>query len=411
MSKRLVVTGMGALTPIGADAPSYWDGLLRGACGIAPITRFDASGLPVRIAAEVRGFDAAAMLPRALARQAGRFVQFGYAAAAQALQASGLTPLSNPDRVGVAFGSAMGGIANIAHTQHAVSAEGARVGPRFITGALHNTAAAELATAHGIRGPSVTVSTACSSGGDAIAAAAWMLLSGEADAVLAVGADAAICPLTLSALAQCRALSRQNGNPLLACRPFDAARDGFVMGEGGGALVLETEAHALARGAPIHAVLAGWANTTDGYHATAPRPDGSGAADCIRRALCRAGLPPQAIGYINAHGTATPLGDRAETQAIKAVFGGREQAPPVSSTKGATGHLMGAGGITEVIACIFALQSGLLPPTRNFTSPDPDCDLNLIADEPRRAQIDAALSTSLGFGGQNAATIVTRYRK
>ena len=275
--------------------------------------------------------------------------------------------------------------------------------------AIGNTAAAQVAIIHGMRGPSLTLNTACSAGGDALMTAAMLLRSGEADAVLAMGGESILCPIVVSSLAQAKALSRRNDEPRTACRPFDLNRDGFVIGEGGGALLIETEAHALARGADVKAVLAGWGNTIDGHHITAPEPRGAGAAACMRAALRRAGLRPKDIGYINAHGTSTMLGDRAETLAIKNVFGGVEGAPPVSSTKGATGHLMGAGGLTEIIACIQAIRRGLLPPTLNYSTPDPLCDLDYVPNTARPADVRAAMSNSLGFGGQNSSIIVTRY--
>lgn len=274
---------------------------------------------------------------------------------------------------------------------------------------MGNIAAARLAVACGIRGPSLTLDTACSSGGDAMMTAAMLLRAGEADAVLAVAGESALCPIIISSLAQAKALSRVNDCPERACRPFDLERDGFVIGEGGGAVLIETEAHALARGASIRACLAGYANTNDAHHITAPDPSGSGAASCMRRALARAGLAPGDIGYINAHGTSTPLGDMAETQAVKAVFGGIDTAPPISSTKGATGHLMGAGGITEAITCVLAISEGILPPTLHYTVPDPACDLDYVPNRARPARISAAMSNSLGFGGQNSCIIVSRY--
>ena len=239
--------------------------------------------------------------------------------------------------------------------------------------------------------------------------ATMLLNSGEADAVLAVGGESILCPIVVSGLAQAKALSRRNDDPEHACRPFDADRDGFVIGEGGGALLIETEEHAVKRGATIYARLAGWANTSDAHHVTAPCPDGEGAARCMKLALARAGMQPSDIGYINAHGTSTPLGDKAETLAVKSVFGGRECAPPMSSTKSATGHLMGAGGLTEVIACIMAVREGVLPPTLHLDTPDPDCDLDYVPNTARKADISAAMSNSLGFGGQNSSIIVAKY--
>ena len=406
----LVITGMGAVTPVGIGVDEYWRALIEGRCGVGPITRFDASALPVQIAAELKDFEPTDFMPKSLARTMDPFMQFAFAAAEQALADSGLAIESESDRVGIVMGTAMDGVTTVAQTQAAFD-EGHRVGPRFVPMTIGNIAAAQIAIAHGIHGPSLTLNTACSAGGDAIMTAAMMLLSGEADAVLAAGGESILCPIVVSGLSQAKALSRRNDDPEHACRPFDLDRDGFVIGEGGGALVIETEAHARARGAKIHAVLAGWANTSDAHHVTAPCPDGAGAAACMQRALRRAGMQPADIGYINAHGTSTPLGDKAETMAVKAVFGGRESAPPVSSTKSATGHLMGAGGLTEAIACIKAIQDGMLPPTLHLDTPDPDCDLDYVPNTARRADISAAMSNSLGFGGQNSSIILSRYQK
>ena len=408
--KTLVITGMGAVTPVGIGVDAYWRALIGGKCGVGPITRFDASGLPVQIAAELKGFDPADYMPKQLARTMDPFMQFAFAAAEEALADSALPVGAEPDRIGIVMGTAMDGVTTVAQTQAAFDA-GRRVGPRFVPMTIGNIAAAQIAIAHGIHGPSLTLNTACSAGGDAMMTAAMLLKTGEADAVLAVGGESILCPIVVSGLSQAKALSRRNDDPEHACRPFDLDRDGFVIGEGGGALVIETEEHALARGAKIHAVLAGYANTSDAHHVTAPCPDGAGAAACMQRALARAGMQPSDIGYINAHGTSTTLGDKAETLAIKAVFGGRESAPPVSATKSATGHLMGAGGLTEAIACIKAIQDGILPPTLHLDTPDPDCDLDYVPNTARKADISAAMSNSLGFGGQNSSIILSRYQK
>lgn len=407
---KLVITGMGAVTPIGVGVPAYWQALTAGKCGIGRITRFDASDLPVQIAAELKDFDPAAYMPKTLARTMDPFMQYAFVAAEEALGDSGLDIAADPDRVGIVMGTAMDGVTTVAGTQAAYDA-GKRVGPRFVPMTIGNIAAAQISIAHGITGPSMTLNTACSAGGDAIMTAAMLLRTGEADAVLAVGGESILCPIVVAGLSQAHALSRRNDDPEQACRPFDADRDGFVIGEGGGALILETEEHARARGAHIYAELAGYANTSDAHHVTAPHPEGAGAAACMRRALKRAGLQPSDIGYINAHGTSTGLGDIAETQAVKAVFGDRESAPPVSSTKSMTGHLMGAGGITESIACILAIRDGILPPTLHLAHPDPACDLDYIPNEARKTRITAAMSNSLGFGGQNSSLIFTQYTR
>ena len=411
-NEKLVITGMGAVTPIGVGVQAYWESLIGGVCGVGPITRFDASALPVQIAAELKNFDPAAYMPKSLARTMDPFMQYAFIAAGEALKDSGLIIETESERIGIVMGTAMNGITTVTQTQQSFdSGDTHRVGPRFVPMVIGNVAAAQIAIAHGIHGPSFTLNTACSAGGDALMTAAMLLRSGEADAVLAVGGESILCPIVVSGLSQAKALSRRNEDPQHACRPFDLERDGFVIGEGGGAVLLETEEHARKRGGKVKAVLAGYANTNDGYHVTAPEPTGAGASVCMRRALTRAGMQPADIDYINAHGTSTPLGDRAETQAIKSVFGDRVTAPPVSATKSATGHLMGAGGLTEVIACVQAIQNGVLPPTLHLDTPDPACDLDYIPNQAREARIRTAMSNSLGFGGQNSSIIVSKYER
>ncbi len=408
MNKRLVITGMGAVTPIGIGVDQYWKGLIEGTCGIDRITRFDPSGLAVQIAAEVKGFDPKDCLSAKLVREMDLFQQYAYAAAEEALTQSGLQVEGQSDRIGLLMGTAMNGVATTAETQAELSAgKSKKVSPRFVPKILGNLAAAQFSIARGIHGPSYTLNTACSSGGDAIAMAATLIQTGQADAMVVMGGESSLCPVVLGSLAQAKALSRSNENPKSACRPFDANRDGFIMGEGGGALILETAESASARNAVILAELAGYANTSDGYHVTSPDPSGKEAITCMKLALSMAGLEPGQIEYINAHGTSTPVGDPIETRAIKAVFG--EAPPPISSTKGATGHLMGAGGITETIACIQAINTGILPPTLGYETPDPECDLDCVPNQARNAQVHAAMSNALGFGGQNSSIIVKKY--
>lgn len=404
MRENLVITGLGAVTPIGIGVEKYWRNLIAGQSGIGPITRFAADNLPVRIAAEVRNFTAD--LPRSVARAASPFMEYAFVAGNEALEQCGYGAGFDSERMGICFGTAMGGVQEIAReaVQFEKSATG-KVSPHFVPRAIGNMAAAHLAIAHGIHGPGLTLGTACSAGGDALLAAAMLISAGEADAVLALGAESILTSAVVSSLAQARALSRHNDEPAKACRPFDAHRDGFVIGEGAGALVLERESHAKARGARILANLAGWANTLDAWHITAPDPDGLGATRCMKLALRRAGLAPCAVNYVNAHGTGTALGDLAETNAMKAVFA---NAPPVSSTKGATGHLMGAGGLTEAIACILAMRDGLLPPTLNLENPDPQCDLDYVPLKARQQEVNVAMSNSLGFGGQNSSIVLTK---
>lgn len=399
---KLVITGMGAVTPIGIGVADFWQNLIAGQCGVGPITRFDPTDLPVRIAAEVKMFDPAAYLPKSLMRDSDPFMQYAYIAAAEAL-GTGALPAA-PERTGIVMGTSMSGISTIAATQEELTRlRKKQVGPRFIPKVLGNVAAAKIAIQKGIQGPSLTVSTACASGGDAIATAAMLLLAGEADAVVAVGAESILCPLVVYSLSNARALSKRNDDPTAACRPFDRDRDGFVIGEGGGAVVLETEDHAKARGAKIFAELIGWANNSDAYHVTEPRADGETAARCMEKSLRRAGIAPDQVDYINGHGTGTKAGDAAEAAAIHAVFG--SSPPPVSSTKGATGHMMGAGGITEAIVCIKAMEAGILPPTLNLEAADPDWGLDCVPLQSRRQPVQIAMTNAFGFGGQNSSLL------
>jgi 3-oxoacyl-[acyl-carrier-protein] synthase II len=399
MRDTIVVTGMGAVTPIGIGVASYWNQLTQGVCGIRPITRFDPTGLAVRIAAEVIDFHSEDFLPEKLLRQTDAFTQYAFAAAEEALGGSLPAP---PERMGIVMGTAMAGVATTASTQEALTkAVHKNVGPRFVPRVLGNIAAAQIAIAHGICGPSLTISTACASGGDAVATGASLLLSEAAEAVLVVGAESILCPLVIYSLANAQALSRMNDDPQRACRPFDQNRSGFVIGEGGGALVLETLSHAKARGAAIYAQLAGWANNNDAYHVTAPEPEGKMAAACMRSALAMAGLTPQEVGYINAHGTGTRDGDQAEVQALHAVFS--QSCPAISSTKGATGHMMGAGGITEAIVCIQALRTGVLPPTLGLETPLDGLDF--VTQTSRHQPVSVAMTNAFGFGGQNSTLI------
>lgn len=404
---KIVITGMGAITPVGIGMDSYWKNLTEGKSGIDRISSFDPSELAVQVAGEIKDFNASDYIPKDLIRKTDPFMQYAFFAAEEALKMSKLE--IEPTRTGIVMGTAMNGIATIAFTQEALTgASHKKVGPRFIPKILGNVAAANIAIEHNIQGPSFTVSTACSSGGDAINTAAMCINTGKADVMLAVGAESVLCPLVIYSLANAKALSRNNENPTGASRPFDKNRDGFVIGEGGGAIVLETEEHALKRGATIYAELLGCGNTCDAYHVTAPHPEGRGAADCMRLALEDAGIAPEAVGYINAHGTATPKGDSVETKAIKEVF--KDKVPLVSSTKGATGHMMGAGGITEVISCIKAIETGIIPPTINLETPDEECDLDFVPNKARKVQVDVAMSNAFGFGGQNSSIIVSKYK-
>ena len=403
---RIAITGMGAVTPVGTGVGEFWRSLVSGRCGIGVLDRFTDEDIPVRVAALVRGFDAGLYMPGKLAKDSSRFSQYAFAAAAEALGQSGLDTASEAGRTGITMGTAMAGVVDIAATQEEMTRSGeSKVSPRFVPKTLGNIAAAQIAIEYGLTGPSITVSTACSSGGDAIKLAMMLLRSGEADAMVAVGADSIICPLVTSSLSMARALSRET-DPMAACRPFDVRRDGFVMGEGGGALVLETEEHARARGAAILGYVLSAASNNDAYHITSPAPDGRGARACMREAIRQAGLGPEDIGYINAHGTSTPVGDGIEAAAIREVFG--VCTPAVSSTKAATGHMMGAGGITEVISCVLACREGILPATIGTSKLDPACEgVDIITAEARKCSIRTAMSNAFGFGGQNSSIIVS----
>ena len=426
VKKKIVITGMGAVTPIGSGVEEYWDNLIAGACGIDKIRQFDAADLAVRIAAEVHSFDLQKYMPKKMIHETDAFTQYAYVAAAEALAmagkkdgdrsgenarmsgdldgSAGIGLPADPDQMGIVMGTAMAGVATTAATQEILTnAVHKNVGPRFVPRILGNIAAAQIAIAHGITGHSVTLSTACASGGDAVSAAAMLLQADEADAILAVGAESILCPLVIYSLANAHTLSRMNDDPQHSCRPFDAHRSGFVIGEGGGALVLETEENALARGATIYAELAGWANNNEAYHVIKPNPDGVSSIKCMRKALFRAGLSPQDVDYINAHGTGTKLGDEAELNALGQLF----ESSAISSTKGATGHMMGAGGITEAIACIQAIREGIVPPTLNLE--DCDSDLDLVRGESRKMTVDTAMTNAFGFGGQNSSLIFRRY--
>lgn len=380
---------------------------MAGKCGVGRITRFDTDDLPIKIAAEVKDFHPEDYMTRKRMNQTDPFTQFALAAAREALQGINI---DNPDRTGITLGTAVGGIRTITSAQDHQSKTGIHndVSPYFMPSILGNVAASHVAIAHGLKGPSLTVSTACSSGGDAIGIASEKLKAGEADMMVSVGAESILCPLVLDALRAAHALSANNDRPCEASRPFDRERDGFVIGEGAGVIVLETLSHAEKRGARIFGELVGYANLGSGFHITAPEPDGRGAALCIKKALKSASLRPEDIDYINAHGTSTQKGDLSETMAVKAVFGERSRVP-MSSTKGNTGHLMGAGGITEVIACLKAIETGMIPPTINLVNEDPQCNLDYVPVKARKTHVDIAMSNAFGFGGQNASLIVRRF--
>ena len=417
MKNNIVVTGIGAVTPLGVGVKNYWENLISGKSGIAPISRFDATDLPVTFAGEVKDFNPEDFMTKKQVKEMELFMQFGYAAAAEAMEDAGFTEDENgnlplpKERIGIVLGTVFSGIIDIAATQDKFSTGSAsRVNPRFITRIIGNIAAAQIAISKGLKGPSLTVSTACSSGIDAITTGIMLLEQDMADAVICVGAEAATSPLTILGLSSIHALSRNNEDPEHASRPFDLNRDGFVMAEGGGAVIIEKEESALKRDARIRCSVAGYANSTDGYHVTSPHPEGIAAIFCMKQSLEVAGLPLTAVDYINAHGTSTPKGDIIEVGAIKSLFGDHAYKLAVSSTKSSTGHLMGAGGTVETIACIKALEEDILPPTINQTTPDPECDLDFVPNEARKTPVNVAMCNAFGFGGQNASILLKKYQ-
>jgi len=406
MKRRVVITGMGAVTPLGPSLRDLWDGVCSGRSGVGPITRFDASGLSTRIAAEVKGFDPLTFMDRKQARRTDLFTQYALAAADMAIQDAGLTGAADPDRFGVVLGTGIGGINSLAEQFEVGFTKGPeRVSPHFVPMMIANIAAAQLAMKYGAKGPNFTTLTACAASATALGEAFRLIQRGEADVVLTGGTEAPLVPVALAGFCAMKALSERNDEPEAASRPFDRDRDGFVMGEGAALVVLESLEHATQRGARPVAEMLGYGCTADAYHVTAPCPDGEGAARCMERALLDAGLSPEQVGYINTHGTATPTGDVAEARAIKTVFGSNTSVP-VSSTKSMTGHLMGAAGAAEACICALALTEGVLPPTINLDNPDPDCDLDLVPNTRRIQPIEAALSNSFGFGGQNTTLIL-----
>ena len=401
---RVVVTGLGALSPVGNSVPATWDSLCAGRSGLALITRFDTTDWPVRIAGELKGFDPGEAIDRKAMKRLDPFIQYALVAAHEAVRDAGLDPDAPlGDRAGVYVGSGIGGISDIYDTSVAMVGGGYKnVSPFFIPKALTNLAGGQIAMRYGARGPSLCVSTACATGNHMLGEAWRVLRSGDADLIIAGGAEAAICPLGLAGFMVMKALSKRNDDPATASRPFDVDRDGFVMGEGAGVVVLETLEHATRRGAPIYAELVGYGLTNDAHHITAPSPGGEGAQRCMAMALRSAGLRPDEVGYINAHGTSTPANDVTETQAVKAFFGDHAYKLMMSSTKSMTGHLLGAAGGLEAVITCKALQSGWIPPTSTLSTPDPECDLDYVPGVARQARVSVALSNAFGFGGTNS---------
>ncbi|HEU4785573.1 MAG TPA: beta-ketoacyl-ACP synthase II [Ktedonobacterales bacterium] len=409
MTRRVVITGIGLVTPLGNDTPSTWAALCAGKSGVGPITRFDASRHDVRIAAEVKDFDPLSVIDRKLARRTDRFSHFALAAALEAQADAKLDIAPIADEVGVLIGSGSGGLWTLEQGFHQVFERPPdRFNPFFITMMPADLAGANVSMLLGARGHNYATVSACATGAHAIGEAAEVIKRGDADVMITGGAEAGMTPMTIAAFASMHALSTRNDDPQGASRPFDADRDGFVSGEGAGILILEEMESARARGAHMYAEVVGYAGTADAHHITDPAPGGSGLARAIRRALTKAGLQPTEVDYINAHGTSTPPNDRNETAAVNSVFG--EYAPqlPISSTKSMTGHLMGAAGGVEIAFTALALHDGILPPTINYTTPDPECNLDYVPNEARHKPIKVAISESMGFGGHNAVVVLRR---
>jgi 3-oxoacyl-[acyl-carrier-protein] synthase II len=412
MRRRVVVTGFGCLTPVGNDVATTWRSLLAGKSGAGPITKFDPSKFPVRFAAEVKGFDPVGFMDRKEAKRADAYTQYAVAAAVQAMQDAGFAEGNgyDPERTGVIIGSGIGGLRSF-EEQHDVYKERgpSKISPFFIPMFIADIAAGIVSMRFNAKGPNYATVSACATSAHAIGDAFRTIQYGDADIVLSGGAEATVTPMAIGGFANMKALSERNDSPETASRPFDATRDGFVMGEGSGVVVLEELEHAKKRGARIYAEIVGYGATGDAYHLTAPAPDGEGAQRAMRRAMQDAGLGPTDVQYINAHGTSTPANDLNETKAIKAVFGDEAKRLNVSSTKSATGHMLGAAGAVEFIFSALAVREGKIPPTINYQTPDPDCDLNYTPNHAASRDMTAALSNSFGFGGHNVTLAVRRY--
>ena len=410
-NNRVVVTGIGMLSPLGLDVPTTWEGLVNGRSGIDYITLFDAEPLKTKIAGEVKGFEPTDHINRKDARRMDRFAQLAIAASRQAVEQARLEVNSgNQDSIGVVIGSGIGGLTTLFEQIKVLLDKGPnRVHPFLVPMMITDMAASQVSIALGLKGPNLCITSACSSGSDAIGAAYELIRRGDTQAMIAGGSEAALNPIGISAFNALNALSTRNSEPQLASRPFDIERDGFVMSEGAGTIILENLTHAQKRGADILAELIAYGASADAYHITQPVETGEGAARAIRVALNKAEIDTTEIDYINAHGTSTPLNDKMETQAIKLVFGDQAYKIPISSTKSMLGHLIGGAGAVEAAICIMAIQNGIIPPTINLTHPDPECDLDYVPNVARRAEVTTALSTSFGFGGHNSTLILRQY--
>lgn len=412
MKRRVVITGVGVISPVGNDSDTFWESLRAGKSGISKITSFDVTDYPTQIAGEVKDFVPEDYMDKKEVRRTDRFVQFALAAAKDAMKDSGLEITEeNADQIGVYIGSGIGGLSTF-EEQHRVMLEKGprRVSPFFIPMLIGNMASGLISIELGAKGPTSSAITACATGTNAIGDAFRLIQYGHAEAMVTGGAEATVLPMAFAGFCSMKAMSTHNEEPEKASRPFDRDRDGFVMGEGAGVIVLEELEHAKKRGANILAEVIGYGMSADAHHITAPSPSGEGAARCMKLALKDAGIDPESVGYINAHGTSTGQGDIAETQAIKSIFGDHAYKLAVSSTKSMTGHLLGATGGVEAIATAFALRDQILPPTINLENPDPECDLDYVPNKAREAQFDVALSNTFGFGGHNATIVLKRYQ-
>jgi 3-oxoacyl-[acyl-carrier-protein] synthase II len=408
MSKRrVVITGLGAVTPVGLSVKESWENILAGKSGIAPLTLFDVSEFPVRFGGSVKDFDITSIIPRKEAKKMDTFIHYGIAAGKEAIEDSGLVVTEqNAERIGVAIGAGIGGLPGIEAGYDAYLKGGPRkISPFFVPGNIINMVAGNLSIMYGLKGPNIAIATACSSGTHNISSAGRMIQYGDADVMLAGGAEMSTCKTGLGGFAAARALSTRNDDPQAASRPWDKDRDGFVLGDGAGIIVLEEYEHAVKRGAKIYAELVGSGMSSDAYHMTSPSPGGEGAARCMKNAMADAGLSADQVDYVNAHGTSTPAGDAGETQAIKAAFGSAAHNIAVSSTKSMIGHLLGAAGGVEAIFSILAIRDQVAPPTINLDNPDSECDLDYVPHTARQMPIEITMSNSFGFGGTNGTVI------
>jgi 3-oxoacyl-[acyl-carrier-protein] synthase II len=410
--RRVVVTGLGLVTPVGIGVRASWEALLAGRSGIGVIKTFDSSDLPVHIAGEVKDFDPLQFIEQKDVKKMDRFIHFAVAASTMAMEDSGLKITSdNAERVGVIIGSGMGGLPAIEHYHKIYLEKGhRRITPFFIPMLIINLASGQVSIRFGAKGPSSAVATACATGSHAIGDAYKVIQRGDADVMIAGGTESVITPMAIGGFAVMKALSTRNQDPERASRPFDSGRDGFVMGEGAGVVIIESLENAKKRNAKIYAEIAGYGMTSDAYHITSPAPEGAGAASCMKATLKDAGVSPEVVDYINAHGTSTKYGDELETAAIKSVFGEHAYRLSVSSTKSMTGHLLGAAGGVESVIAVLSVQQDTIPPTINLDNPDPDCDLDYVPHKPKHRNVECALSNSFGFGGTNACLLFKKLR-